>query len=157
MQNKPLVWFLLVGAALVVGGGMAFAGDNWMGAWKLNPVKSQIGPNDVRAQTLTYESTPAGIKVSSVGIDAQGKPMKSEFTTKFEGKDVPWTGNPMADTASAKKIDDNSYESAWKKGGKVTVRASVYISPDGKTMTVTHTGADVQGKEVRSVAVYDRQ
>src|SRR5512143_1456373 len=154
MWNKPLVWSLLLGVAIVVVGGSAFAGENWVGTWKLNPAKSHVGPNDVRAQTLTYESTPAGIKVSSVGTDAQGKPMKSEFTSKFDGKDVPWTGNPMADTTSVKKIDDNSYETAWKKGGKATVSAKVSVSPDGKTLTVTHTGTDLQGKAVSSVAVY---
>jgi hypothetical protein len=63
----------------------------------------------------------------------------------------------MADTASPKRIDDNSYENTWKKGGKATVTAKVSVSADGKTLTVTQTGTDPQGKEVHSVAVYDKQ
>jgi hypothetical protein len=157
MRKKPLVWSLLVGVTALIAGGTAFAGENWVGTWKLNSAKSQLGANAVRAQTLTFESTPAGIKLSSVGTDAEGKPMAGGYTSKFDGKDVPWTGNPMADTACPKKIDDNSYENSWKKGGKATVSAKVSVSADGKTLTVVQTGTDPQGKEVRSVAVYDKQ
>jgi len=157
MRNKPLVWSLLLGVAMVVVGGAAFAGENWVGTWKLDPAKSQLGSNAVRAQTLTFESTPAGIKLTSVGTDADGKPMKGGYTSKFDGKDVPWTGNPMADTACPKKIDDISYENTWKKAGKATVTAKVSVSADGKTLTVTQTGTDPQGKAVSSVAVYDKQ
>jgi hypothetical protein len=157
MRIKPLVWSLLVGVVTVIGGGTAFAGENWVGTWKLNTAKSQLGPNAVRAQTLTFESSPAGIKLTSEGTDAEGKPMKGGYTSKFDGKDVPWTGNPMADMASPKKIDDNTYENAWKKGGKATVSAKVSVSADGKTLTVTQTGTDPQGKAVSSVAVYDKQ
>src|SRR5512143_1514523 len=153
MRKDALVWSLLLGVAIAVVGGTAFAGDNWVGTWKLNTEKSQLS-GGIRAQTLKYEATPAGIKLTSDGTDAQGKPMHGGYTSKFDGKDVPWTGNPMADTASPKKVDDNSYETAWKKGGKATVSAKVSVSPDGKTLTVTHTGTDLQGKAVSSVAVY---
>ncbi len=156
MRTKPLAWSLLVAAAVVVGG-TAFAGDNWVGSWKLNPAKSQLGANVVQAQTLTFESTPAGIKLVSTGTGAQGKPTKTAYTSKFDGKDVPWSGNVMADTASPKKIDDNTYENTWKKGGKATVTSRVSVSPDGKTLTITHTGTDLQGKPVSGTAVYDRQ
>jgi hypothetical protein len=157
MRNKPLVWSLLVGVAALIAGGTAFAGENWVGNWKLNPAKSQLGSNAVRAQTLTFEATPAGIMLTSEGTDAEGKPMKGGYTSKFDGKDVPWAGNPMADVACPKKIDDNTYENTWKKGGTGTVTAKVSVSADGKTLTVTQTGTDPQGKAVSSVAVYDKQ
>jgi hypothetical protein len=77
--------------------------------------------------------------------------------SKFDGKDVPWAGNPDADMASAKKMDDNSYENTWKKGGKVTVVAKVVVSKDGKTLTVTQTGTDSKGQAVDNTSVYDKQ
>jgi hypothetical protein len=79
------------------------------------------------------------------------------YTSKFDGKDVQWDGNPMADTACPKKIDDNSYENVWKKSGKAIATAKVSVSKDGKTLTVTTDGTDPQGAKVQSVAVYDRQ
>lgn len=102
-------------------------------------------------------STPEGIKVASEGTDAEGKPIKASYTSKFDGKDVPWAGNPMADTAAPKRVDDNTYENVWKKAGKVTVTAKVSVSKDGKTMTITQDGTDPQGGKVHAVAVYDRQ
>src|SRR5512145_2956140 len=144
MRKSLTLWSLLVGVGLWSAGSAAVAGENWVGTWKLNSAKSQLGANAVRAQTLTFESTPAGIKLSSVGTDAEGKPMAGGYTSKFDGKDVPWTGNPMADTACPKKIDDNSYENSWKKGGKATVSAKVSVSADGKTLTVVQTGTDPQ-------------
>jgi len=156
MSIKTTVWTALVSAAALAAA-PAFAADNWVGTWKLNVEKSQLGSNAIRAQTLTFEATPDGIKLSTVGTDAQGQPMKGGYVSKFDGKDVPWAGNPMADTASPKRIDNNSYENVWKKGGKVTVTAKISVSPDGKTMTVTQSGTDPEGKPVTSTAVYDRQ
>ena len=157
MQKSLFVRSLLVGAATLALGTAALAGENWVGTWKLDPAKSKLGTNAVRAQTLTFEATPAGIKLTSDGTDAQGKPMHGGYTSKFDGKDVPWAGNPMADTACAKRVDDNTYENVWKMAGKATVSATVAVSKDGKTLTVTQTGKDPSGAAVNSVAVYDRQ
>ena len=142
---------------LTVLAGQASAGDNWVGTWKLDPAKSQLGSNAIRAQTLKFEATADGVKLTSEGTDAEGKPMKSGYTSKFDGKDVAWAGNPMADTAAPKRIDDNTYENVWKKGGKATVTAKVTVSKDGKTLTVSQAGKDANGAAVSSVAVYDRQ
>jgi hypothetical protein len=138
-------------------GAPAFAGENWVGTWKMNEAKSKQGPTAVRAQTLVFEATPAGIKLTSDGTDAAGKPMHGTYTSKFDGKDVPWAGNPMADAACAKRIDDNTYENVWKKDGKPTVTATVSVSKDGKTLTIRQTGKDPSGAAVAAIAVYDRQ
>jgi hypothetical protein len=156
MRKNLLVGSLCVSVAMVLGGTSAFAGENWVGTWKLNTAKTE-GSGGVRAQTLTFESTPAGIKLMSEGTDAEGKPMKGSYTSKFDGKDVAWAGNPMADTAAPKRIDDNTYENVWKKGGKVTVNAKVSVSGDGKVLTVTQDGTDPKGAKVHTVSVYDRQ
>ena len=137
--------------------GQALAGDNWVGTWKLNAAKSQVGANMIRSQTLKFEATADGVKLTADGTDAEGKPLHSSYTSKFDGKDVPWAGNPMADTASPKRIDDNTYENVWKKAGKAAVTSKVSISKDGKTLTINQTGTDAKGAPVNSVLVYDRQ
>jgi hypothetical protein len=154
-MKKPLIVSSLLVACLGVS--LASAGENWVGSWKLNAAKSQPGTNAIRVETLKFEATPAGIKLTSQGTDAQGKPMQTGYTSKFDGKEVPWTGNPMADTAAPKKIDDNSYENTWKMGGKGTVTAKVVVSKDGKSLTITQDGTDPNGGKVHSVAVYDKQ
>jgi len=95
-------------------------------------------------------------QLHSEGTDA-GKPVHTSYTSKFDGKDVPWTGNPMADTACPKRIDDNTYKNTWKKDGKPTASSTVSVSKDGKTLTIIQNGKDAQGKPLNSLAVYDRQ
>jgi hypothetical protein len=156
-MRKKLASCVLVGVALAVGAGSALAGENWIGTWKLNAAKSKPGSNAISVQTLKFEATPEGVKLTSEGTDPEGKPVMAGYTTKYDGKDVPWSGNPVADMASAKKIDENTYENLWKKGGKTLVTAKVSVSADGKTLTVTQSGTDAQGKPVSSLAVYDKQ
>ena len=86
------------------------------------------------------------------------RPSTREYVSRFDGQDVPWTRNPNADTAAPKRIDANSYENTYKKAGKrVVTRARVAVSADGKTLTLTQTGKDAQGKDVSNTVVYDRQ
>ncbi len=155
-MRKLVVCLSVLGLATLFAG-QALAGDHWVGTWKLNAAKSQLGTNAILAQTLKFEATADGVKLTSDGTDAEGKPMHGSYTSKFDGKDVPWAGNPMADTASPKRIDDNTYENVWKKAGKTTVTAKVSVSKDGKTLTVSQKGTDAKGAPVSSVAVYDRQ
>src|SRR5262245_57975163 len=145
----------LVVSSFVVAGlsaSLALAGENWLGTWKLNAAKSQPGANAIRVETLKFEATADGVKLTSEGTDAQGKPMQAGYTTKYDGKPVKWTGNPMA-----KKLDDNGYENTWTMAGKGTVIAKVVVSKDGKTLTVTQDGTDASGGKVHSVGVYDKQ
>ena len=158
MKKNLFVSSLLLCAATSMWAQPAAASENWVGSWKLNAAKSTFASEAVvRAQTLKFEATPAGIKLTSEGTDPQGKPMQGQYTSKFDGKDVAWTGNPSADMACPKRIDDNSYENVWKNGGKPTMTAKVVVSNDNKTLTVTQTPTGAQGGAAGSVAVYDRQ
>lgn len=158
MRKNLLLSSLLLCAVTSLSGQPASASENWVGSWKLNAAKSSFGSEAViRAQTLKFEATPAGIKLTSEGTDAQGKPMQGEYTSKFDGKDVAWTGNPSADMACPTRIDDNSYENVWKSAGKPTMTAKVVVSDQNKTLTITQTPTDPQGAASGSVAVYERQ
>lgn len=158
MRKNLLMVSLAVCCAIVLSGSVALAADNWVGTWKLDSAKSKYSPGPgPKSLTLKFEATAAGIKLTSDGVDAEGKATHGEYVSKFDGKDVPWAGNPDADMASPKKIDDNSYENTWKKGGKVTMVAKVAVSKDGKTLTVNQTGADSKGQAVNNTVVYSKQ
>jgi hypothetical protein len=158
MRKKLLMVALAACCAIVLSSSAALAGDNWLGTWKLDVAKSKYNPGPgPKSLTLKFEATKGGIKLTSDGVDAEGKATHGGYVSKFDGKDVGWEGNPDADMASAKKIDDNGYENTWKKGGKVTIVAKAVVSKDGKTLTVTQTGTDSKGRTVNNTSVYDRQ
>jgi hypothetical protein len=155
MKKTVFLSFLAVALAWA---STASAAQNWIGTWKLNVAQSKFSPGPgPKSQTIKFEKTADGIKVTSDGVNAEGKEMHGGFTSKWDGKDVPWTGNPNADMAAPKGIDDNSYENTWKKDGKATITSKAVVSADGKTLTITQTGKDAKGEDVNSTAVYDRQ
>jgi hypothetical protein len=158
MRRILLVSSLLLCVATLMGSQAAFAGENWVGTWKLNAAKSTFSSDTVaRAGTLRFEPSSAGITLTFEGTDMEGKPIQGEYTSKFDGKEVAWIGNPSADVASPKRVDDNSYENVWKMDGKQTMTAKVVVSEDNKTLTVTQTPTDANGAAASSVVVYDRQ
>ena len=55
------------------------------------------------------------------------------------------------------RIDENSYENTWKKGGKVTIVAKVTVSSDGKTLTIIQNGTDAKDQTVSNSLVFDKQ
>jgi hypothetical protein len=158
MRKNLLVVSLAACCAIVLSSSVVLAAENWLGTWKLNTAKSKYSPGPgPKSLTLKFEATADGIKLTSDGVNAEGKPTHAEYVSKFDGTDAPWEGNPDADTASAKKIDDNNYENVWKKEGKTTITAKVVVSKSGKTLTTTLVGTNAKGETVKNVAVYDRQ
>jgi len=158
MRKGLLKVSLAACCAIVLSGSVALAGENWLGTWKLNVAKSKYSPGPVpKSLTLQFEATEDGIRLTSDGVDSEGKATHAVYVSKFNGTEVPWAGNPDADTSLARKIDDNSYENVWKKGGKTTITAKAVVSKDGKNMTVTLTGTDSKGRTVNNTAVYERQ
>jgi hypothetical protein len=158
MRKNLLMVSLAACCVIVLSSSVALAAENWLGTWKLNATKSKFSPGPApKSLTLKFESTADGIKLTSDGVNSEGNPTHGEYVSKFDGKDVPWTGNPDADTASAKKIDDNSYENIWKKDGKTTIKAKAVVSKDGATFTTFHKGTNAKGQTVNNTVVYDRQ
>jgi hypothetical protein len=157
MGKKLLKVSMAACGALVLLTSVAMAADNWMGVWKLDVSHSKYGGPRPKGETLKYIVTKDGTQLIADTINADGTTSHSTYTSHFDGNDVPFTGNPNADTAAPKKIDDNNYENPWKKDGKTTVMAKVTISNDGKTLTVVQTGTDAKGKAVSNTEVFSKQ
>ena len=128
-----------------------------MGTWKLNEAKSKIAAGVNKNSTVIYAAEGDSIKVTTDGVDGKGNPQHTEWTGKFDGKDYPVTGDPMAESRAYTKVNAHTLSLKNMKGGKVTVSGKVVVSADGKTRTVTVTGTDAAGKKVTSTGVYDKQ
>jgi hypothetical protein len=97
------------------------------------------------------------VKVTTDGTGGDGKPMHTEWTGKFDGKEYPLTGDPTADSRSYKMIDEHTLQLTSKKSGKATNSGRVVVSPDGKTRTLHLTATDSSGKKVSGVSMYNKQ
>jgi len=154
MKTKTIAFTLTF---CFLAGTVCFAGDLQMGTWKLNGAKSKITPGTLKFTTVTFESTLGKVKVTGDGIDADGKPVHSEWTGNFDGKDYPVTGDPISDTRSYTKVGDRTLNLTVKKHGKVIDTGRIVVSADGKSRTVTVSGTTPKGKKFENVVVYDKQ
>ena len=128
-----------------------------MGSWKLNEAKTKLAPGANKNHTVVYEAAGDDIKIIVDGVDAAGKPVHNEWTGKFDGKDYPLVGDPIADARAYTVVDDKTLDMIIKKEGKPVITGRIEVSADGKTRTVTTYGTDAQGKKTTSIAVYDKQ
>ena len=98
------------------------------------------------------------MKVTVTGEQADGTPINSSYTAKYDGKDVQVTGNAPYDTISIKQVNANTLTDARKKtGGPYHATSRMVVSKDGKTMTTTTKGANTAGKNFTSTFVLDKQ
>ena len=150
---------LLIALALLSFGAALYAADNNLGTWKLNVAKSKFDPGPApKSQTLKIEAWGAdGVKFTSDGVDAEGKPTHFEFQAKYDGTDVAVKGNPDFDMLAYKRTDENTLEITNKRAGKVVGTAKAVVSKDGKTRTVTGVLTNAKGQKTTNVMVYDKQ
>ena len=140
------------------GVGLAVAADTdvtmQMGTWKLNEGKSKFPPGAMKNTTVVYAPSGDMVKITTDGVDKDGKPTHSEWTGKFDGKDYPVMGTPTHDARSYMPAGKHSLSFTVKKGGKTIETGKVAVAADGKSRTVTTTG-DVPA--MTGTAVYDKQ
>jgi len=139
---------------------LVLAADPFVGTWKLNVAKSKYSPGPPpKSSIVKIEAPKNGFKSVSDGVNAEGKPMHSEVAAKYDGKDYPVTatGMPSDLTIAMKKIDAYTHEVTAKQGGKVLITGREMVSKDGKTLTRITKGKNLQGQEVNTSAVYDKQ
>jgi hypothetical protein len=140
-------------AAMCVGIVSAENSNPRFGRWKLKSDAPAPASN-----IMTYE--PFGDKGMKVTIDAvnrEGVKTHWFYTTNFDGKDSPVTGNPGQDTSAVRVINDRINEIVNKKDGKVTTILTNVLSPDGSTIANTYMRMDADGKTTAvTFAVYER-
>src|ERR1700704_408321 len=118
----------------------ALGADNSIGTWKLNAEKSKYtpAPMPVKSLTVTREASDGGVKQTTTGEQADGTAINASYTAKFDGKDVPVTGNAPYDTIAIKQVNANTFTDERKKaGGPYKATGRIVISGGGKTMTTT--------------------
>jgi hypothetical protein len=139
----------------------AFGADNSIGTWKANIEKSKYtpGPMPLKSYTAVREAVPGGVKVTTTGERADGSPIHTTYTAKFDGSDSPVTGSGAPyDTFAVKQVNANTF-TAVGKNSKTKYHADfrLVVSADGKSMTSTAKGTDADGKPMTLTLVLEKQ
>ncbi len=141
----------------LAGVAVCYASDPNMGTWKLNEAKSKFPAGATKNTTVVYAPAGDQVKVTTDGTTGDGKPVQTEWTGKFDGKDYPLTGDPSANSRSYKKVNDHTLDLTNRKDGKVSTTGHIVVSADGMTRTLTALGTTAGGKKITYTAVYDKQ
>ena len=140
-------------AIVLMAGTVSAQGQNpRFGKWKL---KSDAPAP--QSNIMTYEPFgEKGMKVTVSSINAKGEKSEWWYTTEFDGKDMPVTGQENAVT-SVRTINDRINEIINKRNGKVTQVLTNVLSPDGDTIAVIYMRDDGAGKTTGvTFATYER-
>jgi hypothetical protein len=154
MKAKMIAMFLVLCFA---GAAVCLAEDANLGSWKLDESKSKFSPGAPKSTMVVCEAAGDQMKITIDGMSGDGKPVHSEWTGKFDGKDYPVTGDQNQEARAYTKVNDHTTRVKIKRGGKVAMSGSVVISADGKNRTVTASGTAADGKKISYTAVYDKQ
>jgi hypothetical protein len=144
--------------------------DPLLGTWKLNLAKSdysQVPMYTPRSITRTFLAPREGeLRFTVDEVTAVANPVTGlssgasihiEWGGKYDGKDYPATGAIGYDSVAVKRSIAGALEWTFKKGGKLFLTATSSVSRDGKTLTITWTGKNQQGKTITVLHVYDKE
>ena len=157
-RRSLILALALAATASFMGAASAQTDARSYGTWKLNVAKSKFSPGPgPKSLTVKWEAAGQGVRLTSEGVTADGKPMSGGYTANYDGKDYPMVGSPVADTVAFRKIDANTVERTDKKGGKVVQVLTRVMAKDGKSMTVTTKGTTPKGAPIHNVSVFEKQ
>ncbi len=142
-RHSATAWnaaFALI-ATMTLGTGSAFAAESpWVGTWKLDKAKSQL-----TGETFTVSKKPNGamhLDSGSIGYDfkVDGKPYKAAYD-----RTTTWTSTGERSWHSETKVKGETI-STWERR----------LSADGKTLHVTVSGFQPDGKPFKDEQVWER-
>jgi len=153
MRKQPLVLCLATAVVIAALGGPG--ASQWtnprFGHWKLKSDAPAPASN-----IMTYEAyNQKGMKITIDSVNRDGNKSQWWYTTMFDGKDSPVTGNAGSDTAAVTVVNDRINEIVYKKGGKVTQILTNVLSPDGSVIGVMYMRPGESGTTI-SFATYER-
>ena len=82
------------------------------------------------------------------GVDADGKPVHSEWKGRFNGKDYEVTGDPNSDMRSYTKVNDQTLNMIAKRAARSWPQGRIVVSADGKSRVVTAKRNHSEGEKV---------
>jgi hypothetical protein len=130
--------------------------DPLIGRWVLDRGKSEFSGNVPEKRITIFELTPdGGLKHITETVIANGSTDRVEYTSKYDGKDVP-ISNSFLWTVSVKRVDARKTERSGKVNGEVVETSTRTVSADGQTLTIVTAGTNA-GNEYSSTQLFVRE
>lgn len=126
------------------------------GTWLANIAKSRRHANHQFASaTMSFTISGNEVRLSYEGVNASGKPEKSEEVLHADG--LPHQHPLAPNIVVTSSLASRGVDMKATKDGSSVGQSSYYVTEDGKTMTATVSGIDGSGKPFEQVIVFDRE
>jgi hypothetical protein len=157
MRSAPLLVGTLYAASLLATQASPFAGN-----WKLNIGKSVFHNQPAQKGFENIEASADDLVVRRVWTTAMGELKELTMTCRFDSKDrsIAWTADATHRSHSirSKRLTERSFAITITHDEGEEMSVVVHeISADGKTMTVTTTALNDNGRFWKDVFIYERQ
>jgi hypothetical protein len=131
LVRQPMMRTRSIAIALtlcLVGAGVCFGQNAFMGTWKLKETKSEFSPGAPKNRTVVYETEGDKVKVTVDSVGGDGKPTHYVWVGKFDGKEYPVIGDPLSDARSYTVVDEHILGFNIMKGRKVITSGRIVVS-----------------------------
>jgi hypothetical protein len=133
------------------------ADDPFTGLWKLNLEKSKLPLPVPRNETVRIEADTENIRIVQEGVNDKGEPFKLTVSGGFDGKYYGVLDSPSVDTVWFRRLDSHTiFAKAMKSGTEIEAGTAV-VAKNGKTVKISISITETNGKEIRAIAVLDKQ
>ena len=156
-MRRVLGFATVVVIAVMVSSPLLAQSNPFVGTWKLNPAKSQDPGAFPKEETLTVQIIGDQRQVTVNGTATNGSPILFKYAVPDNGGQGKVLAGGPYDGVSGKRLDDNTRDVSYIRGGKEMLHLRSLVSKDGKTMRLTVEGKDAAGKAFSGVAVFDKQ
>ena len=154
MQHRWIALIIVSAISVVMPAATAYAQSTEnprLGRWKLKQ-----DPPALNIMTCEPYGN-GGMKVTVENTTAEGQKATWTYTTMFDGRDAPVSGDTRTEASAVHKIDGRTNEIVNKRGGKVIQVITNVISPDGNTINNTYRNYNDKGEVTSTTtAVYER-
>ncbi|MBM3818491.1 MAG: hypothetical protein FJW14_05660 [Acidimicrobiia bacterium] len=132
--------------------------EPWLGEWRLNVEQSAYspGPPPYTRAMFTIERLGGGVRVIYEMVRPRGGVIHMEWDGAFDGREYPVQGLEEHVTYAYTRIDDRTYDIVARMDGRVAASSRTAVAPDGRTITTITVGRDAQGREAKTVTVYEK-
>jgi hypothetical protein len=130
----------------------------WLGEWRLNVEKSTYspGPPPYTRAMFAIEPLGDGVRVIYEMVRLRGGVIHMEWDGRFDGREYPVQGLEEHVTYAYTRIDDRTYDIVARMDGRAAASSRTSVSADGRSITTMTIGRDAQGREAKTVTVYEK-
>jgi len=130
--------------------------DPFTGTWQLNIAQSKLPWPAPQRMITVIVSDFEEISVREETLDDDGQAHTITLKARFDAKDYPVTGSPVADAVAYERVDPRTIKGTIKQHGKPILVETVIIAEDGNTFRGDYLIPGPDGNNITGFAVHER-